>query len=73
MAIVSHSKKETRGKRGIGALDPVTDQDMHDRDPVEVPSTMIPISFAEKQRLLESYALTKLIAGRGTHWNKTEK
>ncbi len=74
MAKISHSKKEARGNGAAAALDPALDQDMHEREgaAVNAPSTFIPMTREEKKRLLESYALTKLIAGRGTHWNRTE-
>ena len=44
------------------------DEDAHDKDgldEINAPSTLIPVSKKEKERLLASWRLTLLIAGRG--------
>lgn len=43
------------------------DEDAHDKDDlnIDVPSKLIPVSKKEKERLLASWRLTLLIAGRG--------
>ena len=54
-------------KKVIEVVTDEGDEDAHDKDDlsIDVPSKMIPVSKKEKERLLASYRLTLLIAGRG--------
>ncbi len=54
-------------KKVIEAVTDQGDEDLHDKDDlnIDVPSKLIPVSKKEKERLLASWRLTLLIAGRG--------